>query len=421
MTGRAGGPTTHRATTPEGTPLEPVAGGLAAAIAPEGVAGILSIGVIVALLTARLAFGGAGTTVPTPSPTAAPTVAPTATPARFDTVATRTLLQVDRYLQVQGKVLQGELKSPPVNTANVRYSMSQIGIQLLQGVPAAKRLAATPDGQAIGTELGAVYTELSQTIDKANTISLQIEPTWRQNAANVVATLDRLPGLDAQLELLLAGGPTPSGSVEPSTTPTTLPSPSVSPSPTIASPSASPSPSPTATPAPTATPPPTVGPSPSPGPNPLVDPGFESGVGAPWSLVVSDTTAAATATPDGAVHHTGSFSARIDISAPSGKRAGIAFQQGGLTVEAAAIYHVSLFARSTTQREIRIRITSATGQTLGNGTNLFTIGPDWVPLAFDFSSILGDTEAVFAIELGQGAETVWVDDASIVRIPPGAP
>jgi hypothetical protein len=162
-----------------------------------------------------------------------------------------------------------------------------------------------------------------------------------------------------------------------------------------------------------------VGPTPSPGPNPLVNPGFEAGVGSPWVLAVSDAAASATVSADSASRHGGGVSARIDIAVASNMRAGIALQQGGLTIEAAGIYRVSLWARSTTTREIRVRITTAGGQTLD--TNLFTIGPDWASLTFDVSSILGSDSAVFAIEVGQGGEPVWVDDTSIVRIPPGTP
>jgi hypothetical protein len=410
---------TLRTPPPDGSAALPSGGGLAAEIAPEAVAGVLSIVVVVALLTARLAFAGAGTTTPSPSPTAVPTAVPTASPPSVDSVAIRTLLQVDRYVLSWGKDIEGELKSPPVDTRNVQYLMTQIRIQLFQGKLAAQRLAATQAGAAVGTELGAVYAALTLTIDQANPVSLQVEKRWRESATAVVATLARIPALDEQLELLLAGGPGPSASIPPSIGPSSPPSPSVSPSATAVP--ATPTPPPTLPPTPTATPPPTLGPTPSPGPNPLVNPGFEAGVGSPWELVRSDTAAAATVSTDSASRHGGSFSARIDIAVPSNKRAGISLQQGGLSVEAGGIYRVSLWARSTTTRDIQIRITTAGGQTLGDGTNLFTIGPDWAPLAFDFSSFLGSDSAVFAIEVGLGGDPVWVDDTSIVRIPPSTP
>jgi hypothetical protein len=413
----------HPTLEPDPSAPRPNDGGLAASIAPEAVAGVLSVIVVVALLTARLAFAGSSTATPRPSATAQPTAVPTATPPQVDTVAIRTLLQVDGYLLEQARDLETELKTPPVNTRNIQYAMSQISIQLFQGRPAAQRLTGTPGGATLGPELAALYAELAQTMDLANDVSLQVEPTWRANAAAVVATLARLPALDDQLAQLLTAGPGPSGSVAPSVGPTTEPSPSVSPSapPSATPPVATPTPPPTPSPTPTATPPATIVPTPSPGPNPLVDPGFEAGVGSPWVLAVSDTAASATVSADSASRHGGGLSARIDIAVPSNKRAGIALQQGGLTIEAAGIYRVSLWARSTTTREIRVRITTAAGQTLGNGTNLFTIGPDWAPLTFDVSSILGSDSAVLAIEVGQGGEPVWVDDTSIVRIPPGSP
>lgn len=406
---------------PDPSAPRPSDGGLAAAIAPEAVAGVLSIVVVVALLTARLAFAGSGAVIPSPSPTVVPTAVPTASPPQVDTVAIRALLQVDRYLLDQGAILQGELTPLPVAPFNVRGSMSQINLQLFVGTPHAQRLAATPAGAEVGAELGSIYLSLQQTIDEMTGVSLNSVAKWGAAAQKIVKTLEPIPALDARLNLLLAGGPSPSASVGPSVGPSSEPSPSVSPSATapVATPTLPPTPSPT----PTATPPPTIGPTPSPGPNSLLDPGFEAGVGSgsPWVLSVSDAAASATVSADSASRHGGGVSARIDIAVPSNMRAGIALQQGGLTIEAAGIYRVSLWARSTTTRQIRIRITTAGGQTLGDGTNLFTIGPDWAPLTFDASSFLGSDSAVFAIEVGQGGEPVWVDDTSIVRIPPGTP
>jgi hypothetical protein len=58
---------------------------------------------------------------------------------------------------------------------------------------------------------------------------------------------------------------------------------------------------------------------------------------------------------------------------------------------------------------------------LGSGARLFPIGPDWTPLTFDMSSFAGSDDAIFAIDVGGDTATVWVDDASLARIPPGAP
>ena len=411
------GPTPPR----PGPGSRPDGGGLAGVIAPEGVAAVLSIVVVVALLSARLAFAGASGGTPTPSPTTAPTEAATPSPPAVDVVAIRALQNVNLYLMEQDSNLKADLVPPPVVPTNIRSLFAQISIQLIVGQPAASRLAATPDGASVGKALGEVYTELDQTIEATNAISLVSEPKWRAAAAEVVKILERIPPLDKQLSQLLPGSavsPSPGGSASPSTGPSVAPSPTAVPSvPTPTTPPTSAPPSPT----PTRTPPPTFAPTPSPGPNPLVNPGFESGAITPWTLMVTDPAAAATVTVDGTVHRSGSFSARVDISAPSARRAGVALQQGDLTIDAAGIYRVSLYARSSAARDIRVRITSDSGQTLGNGTNLFTIGPDWTLLTFDFSSLLGDPAAVFAIELGGGGETVWVDDASIVRIPPGAP
>ena len=153
----------------------------------------------------------------------------------------------------------------------------------------------------------------------------------------------------------------------------------------------------------------------------MLDPGFETGVGTPWALVLSDPTAGATVSADTTDPHGGTTSARIDISATTGRQAAISYQQGNVKVEAGAQYRVTLWARAATQRDIRVRITTSAGQTLGNGTKQFTVGQIWTPLTFDFSSILGTDSGILAVETGESNETVWVDDVGIAGIPTGAP
>ncbi len=72
-------------------------------------------------------------------------------------------------------------------------------------------------------------------------------------------------------------------------------------------------------------------------------------------------------------------------------------------------YLVGISARAATPREVRVRLASATGETYG--TRLFTVGPDWTRLEFQFTAIVGDPAATFEIDLGRSTATAWFDDA----------
>ena len=50
-----------------------------------------------------------------------------------------------------------------------------------------------------------------------------------------------------------------------------------------------------------------------------------------------------------------------------------------------------------------------------------SIGPEWSVQSFPMTSFGATDEAIFAVEVGGDSTTVWIDDASIARIPPGAP
>lgn len=407
-----------------GGPVErPAAGGLAASVGPELVAGILAIVVVVALLGTRLAVTGGDGTSPTPPPSTAATAVPTRTAAIVDRGAVTSLLAVDRNLLAQGAKLQIELDPPPVATSVVQTTFANMSVQLDAGMRAAQQLAATPAGAPVAAKLTDVYERLEAVIDSTRVVLLTSELTWRQAARDAVALIQLLPPLDAELEALLvepsaspsaiaSGSAPPSASVVPSAS--TPPSPSIAPSPSASALPTTPPPSPSAS----TLPPPT--PSPSPGPNQLVNPGFEDPLLTHWQLVLTQNAVAGPSL-DPVNPHSGKASARIDISEPTTVAQWISFQQAGLTIESGANYQVQLWARSASTRPIRIRITGPTGNLLGDGVRNFTIGPNWTSLSFDMSSFGGSDGAIFAIEVGGDAATVWVDDASLARIPPGAP
>ena len=399
----------------------PAGGGIAGAFGPEALAAVLSIVVVVALLGSRLAFSGAGTGTSSPSPIGSSGPAVTPDPGARLQVVVGTLLQIDAILADKRKDLADELKATPFVLSDVRLTMQQINQQL----PTAKRFAAelsgTPQGAVLGADLGAVYADLDVLSTAAVRESITFAAAkYRTNAENLIKILDRLPPLDVRLGAMASGLPDPNGSAPPPESPSVVPSESPVPSPSTV-PTPIPTPTPTTAPPtqPPSTPPPSVpgSPTPSPGPNPLVNPGFEQGVGPPWQLVLSGN-AQASPSADSQLPHAGKISARIDITVP-GAIPWISLQQGGLTIEAGSNYNVSLWARSTAPRQIRVRITGPTGQVLGNGSYVASIGPAWSVVTFSMQSIVQTSSAVLAIDVGGSAETVWLDDVSISRGSPG--
>lgn len=402
---------------PVGRPAD--GGGLAGAFGPEAVAAVLSIVVVVALLASRLAFTGGGTATVSPSPSPA---GPTGSPnleAKLQ-VMVGTLIQIDGALAETRKDLANELKAKPFDPGNVRTTIVQIYQQLAPaGARWAAELAATPQGGVLGVELGAVYAELRSVGSVAVDVRISNLVKYRENAAALIVILDRLPPLDQRLGILASGLPDPGGSAPPSGEPSVAPS---------ASPSASAAPTATVAPSPTVppvTPPPSTPPgsppassvpTPTPGPNPIVNPGFEDGVSLPWALALNGTAQASLAA-DSQQAHLGKQSARIDISVPSTSPAWVSLRQGGLTIVSSATYNISVAARSAAPRQIRIRIIGPGGQTLGNGSQLFSIGPTWSVLNLtNMSSIVPTDTGSIAIDVGGSGETVWVDDVSITRV-----
>lgn len=410
----------------DGPVRRPTGGGLAGAIAPEGVAAILAIVVVVALLGSRLAGAGGGVALATPSPS--PTPVATATPARgVDIAAINALLSVDQGLLAQAAVIAKQLDAKPIDPSALRTAMSPIAFELRQrGLDAANALARSPGGNDLGSQMGTFYSGVQDDIIRANNLALANVKGWTTSAqALTKKILDTVPALDTRLIALRASGglPSPSAGASPSVAPSTsagasasiAPSPSVAPSPTSA-----PVSPPPATPVPTATvaPSSSVGPTPSLGPNLLANGSFEAGVADPWMVIISDPTALATVTPDGVSPHSPKVAARIDIQSQSTLQFGIAYQQSGFQIAAGGYYQISIALRSTSMRDVRVRISDdSSGQTLD--THVFTIGSQWTVETYPVTSLIGSSSAVFSVDVGRSALTVWVDDVSLSRVPPG--
>ncbi len=409
----------------DGPAPRPSGGGFAATVAPEGVAAILAIVVVLALLLGRLASAG-GTAVATPSPT--PTPVATARPAPgVDTGAIRQLQGVNEVLAEQRVAIGLELAAKQVDPSKLQPIFRLILAQLTNtGDLAAQQLTDSHGGAAVGNEITAIYLRLRDQASNAsdyspNDLSAKNLAKWRLSAVTIAKTLDELPPIDAKLELLLVSGGEPSPSSEPSAgaSASAIASPSAATSPTAApSPTPIPVTPPPATPVPTATPTNTASASPSPEPNLIVDGSFETGVGTPWQLQVSDPVALATVTPDTTNPHSPKVSARIDIQASSDREIGIAYKQTGFAVQAGAFYNVSIALRSTGFRDVRVRIAdSDSGQILDS--KIFTIGPAWSVQTYPFTTFVSSDAAVFSVDVGRSDLSVWVDDVSVSRIPPG--
>ena len=417
---------TEESLTTDGSARRPTGGGLAAAIAPEGVAAIMAILVVVVLLATRLT--GSSGAIATATPSASPTPSPTATLAPgVDTQAIGLLIGVDSRLWEQKRQIALQTAAKQVDPVALLLSFRTITSELSNtGDPAARRLADSPGGTEVGRAAQDLYgilrDQTGQAVDfSPNDLSAKNLAKWKLSAVAVGKTLESIPALDVRLRALLAGaGASPSASGEPSVAVSPSALPSVIPSASVPSttpPSVSPPPA-TSVPTPSVGPSGSIAASPSLGPNLLVDGSFETGVGPPWQLVLSDLTANASVTSDPVNPHSPTAAARIDIASSSNRQLGIAWQQAGFPVEAGAFYHVSIALHSSDLRDVRIRIAdAASGQILES--RLFAIGAPWTVESFDFSSFVGSGAAVFAVDVGRSDRSVWIDDVSLARIPPG--
>lgn len=407
----------------------PTGRGLAATVAPEGVAAGLAIVVVALLLTVRLAGLGSSGPAATARPTEGATPAPTTAGPSVDLVSIRLVLGVDRLLQDSGASLQVELDKPKVDTSNVQATLVQMSQQLnLAGTPAAARLRDAPPTALVGADLVAVYAQLSTEIDEANDFKRNDEPSSRASAGAIVKTLKDLVPIDVRLGQMQAGLPDPaaptSSAVPPSSAPTDSGGPSASPV-TTAPPTASPTIPPTASPTIRPTAPPSGAPTPSSTPPPaepnqLQNPGFESTTN-PWNLVVNQNVAAAAVTLDATSLHGGKTSARIDITASDGNPQSVTIQQTGVVLEQGANYRISIALRSTTDRVVRIRVAPATPQEPNLLSRNFSAGAAWSFQTIDLGTAVGGTGLVFTIDLGSATGSVWIDDVSFARVSPLAP
>ena len=381
----------------------PLRGGVRALIGPEAIGALLAAVVLVGLATTGVlpALGGGGPGSSEPPPSASASAAPSVTGVDPTTrAALLAALAVNQRLTVQVEALQAAIDEEAPTGATIKPLLQSMSPDVTAGAAAAAPIARDPATAVLGGDLAAFYAEIDQRNEEAFDLSIQEGAALRAAAVDVVALLGQLPALDDRIADALEGRPTGSGSV---------PSAAVSPSPSA---SAEPSPSSSASAEPTSGE--SGEPSPSPlGPSLLVNGTFDTDL-AGWALEVA-ADARASAAHDPAAGPDGSGAARIDITTGSAARVGITFVSSPFQLERGRRYRVTAYVRSTADREVRLRIATADGQTTTTARG-FEVGASWTPLTFDLTDLSGGSASVFALDVGRGEEPVWLDRVTVVAI-----
>ncbi len=302
-----------------------------------------------------------------------------------------------------GDELGLQLEADPFRPGEVAALIREVNATVQFGADAIPTLGGHTGEDQVGGRLAAVYAALSETATSTLRASVTNETEYRTGAGAIIALIEALPPLQAELEVLAdTPAPTAVASVPPTASAAPSPPPSAAPTPT---------PAPAATPAPTPTPAPG-----SPAPTPVAvageqieDGGFEAGVGPPWEFRVG-LDATATIAADNASPGAGNTSARIEIEVASSAYSGVSLRQPGLALQAGSRYAMTLSLRSEAPREIRLRITSLAGASYL--TRLATVGPTWATVTFDFVAPSTDPDAAIEIELGRSDVTTWLDSVS---------
>ena len=378
--------------------------------APEIVGAALAVVVLAVVGTSILAGAGRpAITTPSASPVASHpvVVAPSPSPPVDSLVAL--LGSLNQQIAETGQALQKEVDRATLRTSEVRSLIQQLNSRIAIGGELVAKLRGYLGAEEPLGRLAALYDAMGATASDTLGASLQNAAAYRSGARALIKQINQIPALQKAIEDLLVVPPSPT------------PAPSAPP-PSATPPPATPTPPP-ATPSPSGAGPSGSGESGSPSPSTvlgdeqLTDGDFEAGdVGPPWTLLVA-TGSAATVTADTTAPASGKTAARVDISTGSPAYGGISLQQAGLQIEAGGVYTVSLAARATDAREIRVRITSTSGETYA--PELIVIGKAWAKSTFTFTASVTDPNAVIAIDFGRWDQTTWIDAVSFRRTLPG--
>lgn len=372
--------------------------------APEIIGATLAVIVLAVVATSVIAGGSSpGVVVPSAAPSSSrPTVQPTVAPP-VDPAVVHLLHELNQQLLDHSQSLQRELGRPKLRTADVARLIRQVNTAVAVGENAVAGLGGFLGPEQPGGRLAAAYQDIAASATDTLDASVRNEPAYRAGGGIIVKEISELPALQAALEALLVQ-PSPSIAPSPSASPSPPPA---TPSPTLPPPTPTPAPS-SAAPSSESAPPGSAIPSPA-GAEQLQNGDFESGVGAPWALLVG-SGAAATITADTTAPASGHTYARIGITSGSSAYAGISLQQPGLRLVAGGQYTVTLAARGATDREIRVRVASTAGASYL--TRVATVGTAWTPLSFTFIAPVTDSNSVLEIDLGRSTVTTSIDAVS---------
>ena len=362
-----------------------------------------------------------------PLPSAAPTsVAPVATAHPFASTANLTL-QIHERLVEERRTLEAEVARPRLDMSTLIDTVRRLNTTARLGTDFADTLSGIDGSREVGTALATFYAAVAKAADEALRTSSADQPSYRAAAKRLLAAMKPAEALQKQLEALIRSTQaSPSGA----TVATVDPSPSAASAnakpPNSASPTASPTPTPSPTPAPTQKPTaaPTARPSTAPPSSPPVagridNPGFEAPGPAPWTLAIEAPAVASLTVDAAASPFEGQQSARIDIGTSSDARTGVSLRQAGIAISQTKRYRCRIALRAAADREVRIRVASASGETYG--TRVVTIGPAWQVVEFEFGSFVEDPSAIVAVDLGRSAVTTWVDAVQITDLSASAP
>ena len=380
--------------------------------APEIVGAALAVVVLAVVGTSILAGAGRpAITTPSASPVASqPVVAEPSVAPPVDPGVVALLGSLNQQIAASGQALQKEVDRATLRTADVRSLIQQLNSKIALGAELVAKLGGFLGPDEPGGRLAALYDAMGATASDTLGASLQNAAAYRAGAGALIKQINQIPALQKAIEDLVL--------VPPSPTPAPTPSPAP---PSASPPPATPTP-PRATPSPTGTEPSGSGGSPSPSPSvvlgdeQLTNADFEEGVGPPWTLLVA-AGSTATVSPDTAAPASGKTAARLDITTGSPAYGGISLQQAGLHIEAGGAYVISLSTRAAAVREVRVRITSSTGDSYL--TRVLTTGVAWTKSSIPFTAPVTDPEAVLAIDFGRWDQTTWVDAVSFRRSVPG--
>ncbi|MEO5884442.1 MAG: carbohydrate binding domain-containing protein [Candidatus Limnocylindrales bacterium] len=365
------------------------------------VAGAIVWGVIGVALLAGGRPGPSGVVPSATSPSSTPSSVAVAT---LDGGLIELIRSSHRKLALQRQQLESAVGAASIDTAEVTGIVRQINSTVTFISDVADRIATQPRGAAVAAALRESYDAILNACADVLGRSLANADGIRAGSLQIVELLGALPDVD---DLLAAAAPSPIPSTPPASatpTPTGAPSPVATPNVT-----ARPSPTPQRTPSDAPGPSGSAGPSPTVEPNLVVNPGFEAGL-APWRYVLG-AGAAGAYTITGQEPRSGDNAAQLTLSSGAGPWSAASLRQGSLRLTNGATVRVSLWARSTGPRNIRLRITTSLGEIIAS--RILPVDATWRQVSFDVTPIGSVEDAVLMIEVGQSDEPVWVDDVGL--------